>query len=451
MTFRRGAVVFSALLCACPPAPIADAGVDAGSGLSIIDTCDLLSAAKCDLISRCYAAFSRNGADDCRALQQASCLAEYDTLRASFEADRVAIDSKQVLSCKARMEGSACPPSFPPGYVNVANHPFADCELQTGLLTGQVHSGQTCALAIDCAPGTVCVKQGGTCLGVCSSSADVGAPCSSGCAAGLRCDDRGTEGTADDVCAVLEGLNDPCAASVECEAQLVCRGGTCRPRSKLGEACLFDPDRLSTCEPGLACDVTPFVANQIGSCVVPRGLFEKCRFHWSCEPGLVCADLIFTGFPAMAPMDEGSCRAPNELDTNCPSTPYAIYLGDQCVAGTSCNQTMNKCLVAPRLGETCSAAAQDCVGVNTYCKPVSGDQGTCTGPSGQGDRCAFSIDATNTVQIPCSSGWCDSTSTQQCRAPFRQLNAECKVDGECLSGRCAVQQDRSLKCAEACN
>jgi hypothetical protein len=85
-----------------------------------------------------------------------------------------------------------------------------------------------------------------------------------------------------------------------------------------------------------------------------------------------------------------------------------------------------------------------------YCKPTgSGDVGTCTGPAGLGDRCAFAIDAQRTVRIPCSTGYCDKT-TQLCRPASKPVNALCEEDGECLTNRCAVQQDRTLRCAQAC-
>lgn len=437
-----------ALTAGCSSATGADAGVDAGQSFSIIETCEAMTKAKCELLSRCYAAFSRNGPDDCRTVQQGECLAQYERLRPAFEERRVTVNSSQVDSCVARMKGSACPPSFPPGYPSVAQHPFSDCELSTGLLTGAVASGQACSTSEECVPGTTCIKPNGVCLGTCATFASEGEPCAFGCAPGLWCDGKGTSGATDDVCAPLKALNEPCGASAECEPELVCKT-TCRPRGKKGEACAFDRDRLSTCEPGLACDVTPYVQNEVGTCVERMPLFGRCRFHWSCEPQLVCLYLQFDDFPSSAPKERGSCQPPGSVDNACPFTPYAQYLGDQCGAGTSCNASTNTCKAAPRLGDACSPTAQDCVGVDVHCKPMTAEQGVCTGPAGLSDRCAASLGA-GAVQIPCSVGWCDTQSTQTCRAAYKRLNEECEVDGECLSGRCAVQQDRSLRCAEAC-
>lgn len=437
------------LLAACPGPQVIDAGVDAGPMYTVVETCDVLAQAQCDLYARCYAAFNRDAPDDCRSLQQSRCLAEYEALKGSFENDLVKIDPQQVLTCEQRMKGSACPPSFPPNYFSFAAHPFSDCGWQTGLLIGKVKSGETCDNAIECAPGVVCVKPGGVCKGTCSSFSQENEPCAFGCAAGLRCDDNGTDmDPNDDLCKPVKLLNEACKASSECSPELVCNV-TCRPRGKENEACRFDADRLSTCDPGLACDVVPYVDGEVGTCVRPKELFEACRFHWSCKPGLVCADIDWAGFPMMTP-GMGSCRPPGVLDSNCQPTIYSVYVGDPCEAGTRCSLTTKKCSTIPKLGEPCDPSSQTCVGVNVYCKPSGGDLGNCTGPASQGDRCAFSIDATRSVTIPCSTGFCDTDSTLTCRAPFRPLNDLCKSGGECLSGRCAVQQDRSKRCAMAC-
>ncbi|MBK7858802.1 MAG: hypothetical protein IPJ65_09310 [Archangiaceae bacterium] len=436
-------------LAACSSGPSAiDAGTDAGTGLTPVETCDLLAAAKCGLDARCYAAFDRDATEDCRTLQQSRCLAEYQALKPSFDAEKVKIDSSKVRECEARMNGSSCPPSFPPDYFALAAHPFSDCSWQTGLLIGQVKSGDTCDNGVECAPGVVCVKQGGVCLGTCSSYSVEGEPCAFGCAAGLRCDDQGDQDPNNDVCRPVRLLNEACRSSAECEPSLVCNV-TCRPRGKEGEACRFDLDRLSTCDPGLACDVVPYVENQVGTCLRPKDAFEACRFHWSCKPGLVCADIDWTGFPNTSP-GVGSCRPPSGVDANCLPTIYSAYVGDPCAPGSYCSTTTRKCTVIPKLGEACDPSSV-CAGVGVYCKPTGGDLGTCTGPASQGDRCAFSIDTTRTVTIPCSSGFCDTESTLSCRAPFRPLNDACKEDGECTTGRCAVQQDRTLRCADACN
>lgn len=444
-----GAVLGGLLLAACPGPQVMDAGVDAGPMFTVVETCDTLAAAKCELYARCYAAFNRDAAESCRTLQQSRCLAEYESLKESFENSLVTIDPKAVLNCEQRMKSSSCPPSFPPDYPDLAAHPFSDCGWQTGLLTGKVKSGTTCDRGIECAPGTLCIKPGGVCLGTCSSYSAEDEPCAFGCAPGLRCDDKGDMDPNNDVCKPVKLLNEPCKASSECSPELVCNV-TCRPRGKENEACRFDAERLSTCDPGLACDVVPYVDGAIGSCVRPKEAFEACRFHWSCKPGLVCADIDWTGFP-MATPGVGSCRPPGGLDSNCQPTQYSVYVGDPCGAGTRCDLSLKKCTLIPALGEDCSPSSQTCAGVDVYCKPGGGDTGTCTGPASIGDRCAFSIDATRSVEIPCSTGFCDTESTQSCRPPFRPLNDLCKSDGECMSGRCAVQQDRSMRCAMACD
>jgi hypothetical protein len=445
---RGGALIAVALLlAACPGQEVVDAGVDAGQMLTVVETCDLLAAAKCDLYARCYAAFNRDAPEDCRTAQQSRCLAEYELVKSAFESDLVTIDVERVNTCKARLMGSACPPSFPPDYPNIAAHPFSDCTFQTGLLTGKVKSGATCDKAVECEPGVVCVKPGGVCLGTCSSFSAENEPCAFGCAAGLRCEDFGDMDANNDVCKPVKLLNEACTTSAECAPELACNV-TCRPRGKENEACRFDADRLSTCDPGLACDTVPYVDGLVGTCVRPKDAFEACRFHWSCKSGLVCADIDWTGFPNATP-GMGSCRPPGPEGANCQPTIYSLYVGDPCAAGTACNLTTRLCTAVPKLGENC-APTQTCAGVNVYCKPSGIDTGSCTGPASVGDRCAFSIDATRSVQIPCSSGFCDAM-LQTCRAPYKQEREECAQDGECRSGRCAVQQDRSKRCAMACD
>lgn len=439
------AVLLALLVVApgCPaPQPSEDAGVDAGTSVSPIELCQRLTVARCELELRCYPAFSRLARAECEEQAQASCLAEYEALRPSFEGERVRIVPERLALCERRLTSSACPPSFPPGYplADVAR-PFADCGLQTGLLEGLMPSGETCDQPVECVPGTFCVKPSGVCRGTCVSFAKEGEPCGISCAEGLRC--------VDGLCAPLKALDEACESSAECEADLVCLG-ICRPRRKLGETCRFDPARLSPCEPGLACDVVPFVDGAEGTCVVPGAVFTPCRFHWSCAPGLVCADIDWSGFPASSP-PAGSCREPDGADFNCRPTPYAAFIGEQCAPGLSCRDTDNRCQALPTRGEPCTPSKQDCSGFGVYCKPSgSGDVGVCAGPAAVGEQCAFRIDATRTVAIPCSSGFCEREVTLQCRPPSRTTGSVCTQDGECVSGRCVPQPDRTLRCAPPC-
>ncbi len=441
-------------LIGCPGTapPGVDAGVDAGvAGVTPIELCERLAAARCALVVRCYTAFAQEDLAACLPLEQQRCIAEYETLRGSFEDKVVAVDAARLSNCESRMKSSSCPPTFPPDYPAIAAHPFSDCGLQTGLLEGKVASGQTCARAVDCVRGSVCIKPGGVCKGTCSMWPQNGEACGFGCNPGLICDDQGTPmDPNDDRCAPARARDAACASSLECASELVC-SGICRPRSKAGEACAFDANRLSTCDPGLACDVTPFVMGAVGKCVTPQPLGARCQFHWTCEPGLVCADLDFAAFPGASPAP-GFCRKPGEPNTNCSATRYQLYVGDQCGQGTICNADTKKCQPAPKQGEDCTPSSQACVGVGIYCKPSgAGDVGRCTGPASTGERCAFELDATRKVTVPCSTGYCETVSTLSCQPASKTIQAICTEDGECMSGRCAVQQDRTLRCAQACN
>ena len=456
----RPALWFALLLLGCSGGsmPMPDAGVDAGPPMvTPIELCDRLSQARCALLARCYTAFAREDLALCLPLEQARCLAEYETLRPSFEQKVVEVDGAKLSACETRMKSSSCPPTFPPNYPPIAAHPFSDCGLQTGLILGKIASNQTCARAVDCVAGSVCVKAGGVCKGVCSKWSQEGEACGFGCDPLLICDDMGTPiNPNDDRCAQPRGLDAACSSSAECSPELVCLGA-CRPRAKAGETCGFDANRLSTCDPGLACNVTPFVNGAIGKCTLPQPQGQPCQFHWTCAPGLVCADLDLSDFPKTSP-PPGNCRKPGEPNTNCPASPYQLYTGDQCGQGTVCDSAARKCLPSPKQSEACTPSSQACLGVNVYCKPAgSGDVGTCTGPSSVGERCAFEIDPTHKVTLPCSSGYCDTVSTLSCQPASKKTRPDgtpgdiCNEDGECQSGRCAVQQDRTLRCSMACN
>jgi hypothetical protein len=279
------------------------------------------------------------------------------------------------------------------------------------------------------------------CRGTCSTLSLEGEPCGVGCGPDLRCEAG--------LCAPLKPLNEPCASSAECEAELICLG-SCRPRRALGETCRFDPDRLSPCEPGLACDVVPFVSGAEGTCITPGEAFSPCRFHWSCAPGLVCADIDWSTFPGAAPPG-GFCRPPDGLDANCQPTSYGAFVGDGCGPGVSCREQTRTCQALPQRGESCTPSKQDCTGFGVHCKPTgSGDVGVCASPPGTGDRCAVRLDESRVISIPCATGYCDRDVTLQCRPPSRPTGSVCAEDGECISGRCVPQPDRTLRCAPPC-
>lgn len=429
-------------LSACPPSSTGDAGADASTPIGTVELCTRLAAASCAVRVRCYPAFSRLAPDDCEAQALASCLAETEALRPAFERGAVRVDAERLAGCERRLLSSACPPSFPPGFVAAeAVTPFADCTLSTGLLRGEVATGATCDFPVECAPGNFCVKPGGVCRGTCAALSRLDEPCGVGCAEGLRCDGQ--------KCAPPKPLDAPCLRSAECEAELVCLGA-CRPRRKIGEACAVDFDRLGPCEPGLACDVVPFVDGATGTCIVPRAAFEPCRFHWSCQPGLVCADLDWTYFPGAAPLP-GSCRAPDGAGDNCPETQWASYVGDQCAPGLTCDQHSHTCASLPMRGDRCTPSRRNCAGFEVFCKPTgSGDVGICAGAPDIGERCGVRLDASRVVSVPCVNGACDTEATMQCRSPTRTTGAACRVDGECISGRCVPQSDMTLRCAPAC-
>lgn len=427
--------------CPPPPRPVVDAGTDAGTESYALEVCSRIATASCDLKVRCYPAFSRLSRSECIDQTQAACLAEYTELSPSFEGKRAAFDENQLNDCERRLTSSACPASFPPDYPLAVVQPFSDCRLQTGLISGRLGAGEICDQPVECVTGTFCVKPSGVCRGTCVTYSKLDEPCGIGCVQGLRC--SGTR------CAYLKTTDELCDSSVECEPDLICLG-SCRPRRKVGESCKVDLERLSPCEPGLACDVAPFVDGSAGTCIVPRGESGDCNFHWSCRAGLVCADLNWAGFPTSAPAP-GSCRPPDGERFNCPQTVYARFVGDQCAPGLSCKDTTRQCSVLAERGQSCTPSKQDCSGFQVHCKPSgSGDVGVCTGPAAQGELCAHRVDASRTVSIPCASGFCEKEVTLECRQPSRTSGSLCKEAGECISGRCIPQPDMTLRCAPPC-
>ncbi|MFL5320059.1 MAG: hypothetical protein ACJ790_10430, partial [Myxococcaceae bacterium] len=426
-----------------------DAGVaDSGVQLSAVELCGRLAAARCGLLQSCYAAFLRDTVENCRVAEETRCEDRLTQLKASFDQGLVKVDADALARCEQRMSGQSCPATFPPGYPAAAA-PFADCDLDTGLLDGTLTSGQDCRDNVECAPGSRCGKETAVCFGSCATQAAAGEPCGSGCLPGLYCDTKGTDSTVDDRCAAAKAEGDGCVDSSECAQELICVTGTCRARGKPDDSCAFDPLRGSTCGPGLACDVTPFVQGATGTCIKPRGVLGSCQFHWSCAPGLVCAGLDWSEFPGKSP-PPGTCVPPQSVNSACTFTPYASYVGDSCGAGSACG-TNATCQPLAGRGENCTPTALSCSGVGVFCKPVSGGAtGTCSGPASVGERCGVQIDNQHTVLVPCSSGYCDPNSLT-CLAGNKAQGAPCTSDGECSSSRCTVLKNGAMQCASPCN
>lgn len=445
----------------CPPSTSRDGGTeDGGALLSPVELCGRLAAARCELIRRCYAAFERLTPEDCQSIQSSRCLAQYEAHRGAIDAGTLVIDSAAAISCEERMASSSCVASFPPGYRSASMaRPFSDCEIGA-LLKGKVGPGGPCGDPFECS-GSFCVKYRGTCTGVCSIRPGAGEPCAFGCAAGTYCETMANSDYTDDRCQPLKAVSQPCLETKECTPDAFCRDGKiCVEVAQAGQPCVLDRARVSTCAPGLACDLMPY-ASKVGVCTAPKGAGEPCKYHWTCASGLVCGNMDLDNFPNVEPVRSGTCQPRAGLGEGCQYSQYSAYIGDTCAPGLTCRPrpvdggppSAGVCEKLPNLGDPCRATAQDCTGLEVYCKPdgPNSEIGTCTGPADPGDRCAFKIDPSNTVSIPCTQGFCDSGKSLVCLAPNKGLGQVCTSDGECLSNRCAVQEDSTLKCAEACN
>jgi hypothetical protein len=152
---------------------------------------------------------------------------------------------------------------------------------------------------------------------------------------------------------------------VACGPGLFCAEKLCVPPPILDMPCAAAPDRVPYCSLGLACDMAPFVS-ALGTCVLRKGEGEACAYHWSCRPGLVCAGLDWTPFPSAPPV-AGMCAPPLGEGGECSPSPSALWVGDECAQGLSCDEATRRCRRLARQGEACSLQAQDCVGAAIAC------------------------------------------------------------------------------------
>lgn len=164
------------------------------------------------------------------------------------------------------------------------------------------------------------------------------------------------------------------------------------------------------------------------------GLLSRCHAAWSRAPADSCHRLeqsrCLAEYGRLRPsLEAGAVEIDSEKVLSCEERMYAVAIPAAKPGGT-----------------------RSCSGVNVYCKASQTvpDQGTCTGSAGLNERCASRLDSGQVIQIPCETGHCDTETTLNCLPASRGIGEPCGSDGECLSGRCAVQEDQSLRCAPSC-
>lgn len=434
-----------AAACGKPPPvvlPGPDAGeVDAGAPFTTDSLCDQLARAQCGLLERCFPAFNRLAKDDCVVAQSSACTAVTNAIAVGVRDGRARFEEAAMKACIDRMASASCPAALPPTAPPIAARGFEDCTADK-FFVGNVDDGSECKTAQECKVGSRCVIFGGACGGACTPFSKVGEPCSGVC--------DPTQGYCDTVsrfCVALQAEGGTCKDSSNCVAATDCQGSVCLPPPPPEAPCAFSWNRLPYCGAGLACDVVPYVDKNPGTCVIRRSEGEACKYHWSCRAGLVCAGMDWSPFPGK-PAGPGTCKKPLVEGAACSYTRYAIYVGDECASGLSCDAKEKKCRRRPKNGEACTVDVQNCVGDNVYCKPDETGAGKCGAAPGIGETCRIELQ-TFPLTLPCRDGYCD-TDTKVCTAANAREGAACYSNAQCLTGRCVVQQDKSLKCGKRC-
>lgn len=432
-----------------PPDQTADAGLEPDAGTPIFtsdELCGRYATAQCDLLARCFTPFNRLEKEDCVRQQVNRCLAQTRAVAVSVSDGRARLDVELADSCIERMTDSSCQAALAPTAVasGGAVRAFDECSLDR-LFVGNVERGQICQSRNECQTGNDCIIFAGTCGGVCTPFYGIGEVCNGGgCDPAVSFCDTQTS-----TCTPLRPEGGGCDSAAECAADLDCRGGQCLPAPPVFAPCVFSAARLPYCAAGLACDVAPYVETS-GECVTRKAEGEGCAFHWSCKAGLVCSGMDWAPFPD-APPGRGVCRKPRKEGESCSFTQFAIYVGEECAPGLTCDATTETCVPRPHEGERCSLQAQNCIGEGIFCKPEETGGGICGLAPGIGEGCNIDLgEGQFPLVLPCRDGYCDPDS-DVCTPANASEGEPCTADTQCLTGRCVVQQDKSLKCGKRCD
>ncbi len=153
----------------------------------------------------------------------------------------------------------------------------------TGIFHGSLAKGQRCRSSLECGQGLQCAGVGPTDPGVCAPPGGAGAGCSRSVdplATFTRQDDLEADHPAcDGVCKMGKcqapvAAGGACIVNPECAKGTLCQGGKCTPGKpgKIGEAC-----PANACEANALC--------KAGTCVALARDGEACASHWECRSG----------------------------------------------------------------------------------------------------------------------------------------------------------------------
>jgi hypothetical protein len=226
---------------------------------------------------------------------------EYDPARAA-----ACVDAVRDMSCDMFSE------SWRVGAVSA-------CE---GVLRGNVDGGGECFDDQECisenceAPGCTQACCAGSCGEPGPEPAEIGGPCTGGCAEGLYCSDEGT-------CAELLALGQECDDLFACAYGLACFG--------IPATCQVPPGEGDSCS-DLVCALAGNYCDDSSLCVALSDQGQGCSEFYGCRFPLECSSA-------------GICEAPPAVGSAC------IFF---CEPGAWCNDN-NQCAPLGSAGDPCEA------------------------------------------------------------------------------------------------
>jgi len=388
-----------------------DSGLIRDAGLSPLETCSLLNAARCEAQARCgLIADTADARAQCQRAWEATWCGTM-TWPNHVTAGVLKLDGDRVAQCLTQLSEQSCDrwSTLP--------------ETCQRFLLPRVPLGQPCYDGYDeCLDEGIC--RGSTCPRTCQPRAGSGDSCSNDrqCRAGLLCR-MPLLGTGVGTCLPQSSLNGNCGRDVDCVSGLFCFEQTCTALPQAGTACI-----ANRCLADSFCDA--------GECTARVSLGRPCDGD-ECQASLVCN------------LSQRSCVAEVvALNETC-APPQ------RCVSGAVCLSLSSTCAVPRAEGEECGSAT-DCLSHLT-CSSLDGGVGVCERRLADGDACASTSDCQ--VSATCEDGGCVELplpgepcgATRQCRwglcrdttdggavcGPLLSAGATCTSNTDCQSGSCS--------------